>query len=65
MRFRTMALAGILALGGLAIAMSSARAQCGGGGGGYYRSGGYGGGHTFGKATAGATAAGEAVPAAG
>ena len=46
-RLRTITLAGILSLGGLAIAMMSpAHAGCGGGGG--YR-GGYGGGHTFGQ----------------
>ncbi len=43
---KTMALAGLLAIGGLA--MSHALAQAGCGGGGYRNTGGYGGGHTFG-----------------
>ena len=43
----TMALAGVLAIGGLAMFHVPAHAGCGGGGG-YRNTGGYGGGHTFG-----------------
>ncbi len=43
-RIRAVALAGILALGGLTVAVPPAHAQCGGGGGGYGRAWG---GHTF------------------
>lgn len=42
---KTMALAGVLALGGLAIIHGPAYAGCGGGG--YRSTGGYGGGHSF------------------
>ena len=43
---QTMALAGVLAIGGLATTEAPARAGCGGGGG-YRGTGGYGGGHSF------------------
>jgi hypothetical protein len=57
LRHWTMGLAGVLAIGTLALVPASADAGCGGGGG--YRGGGYGGGHTFGRASYGGSNGGS------
>lgn len=53
---KTMALAGVLALGGLAMIHVPAHAGCGGGG--YRSTGGYGGGHSFNAGYSGARSGG-------
>ena len=54
---KTMAFAGVLAIGGLATFHVSAHAGCGGGGG-YRSTGGYGGGHSFGAGSYGSRGGG-------